>query len=120
MITLWRVKAWIGCNKNHYSAPWVWERCASHAVLTQLFMYCLVSSVNSSFVYVINYINTKEGYKIYKNSFVNNAAASLRLYPGISAEFHRTADKLASSPERHGWPFGVYPISYPMVSVRSF
>jgi hypothetical protein len=93
-------------QQNHYRAPWVWQRCASHAVLTQLFMYCLVSSVNTSFVYVINYINTKEGYKIYKNSFVNNAAASLRLYPGISAEFHRTADKLAFSPERQGWSLG--------------
>jgi len=93
-------------QQNHYRAPWLWERCALHAVPTQLFMYCLVSSVNSSFVYVINYINTKEGYKICKNSFVNNAAASLRLYPGISAEFHRTAGKLAFSPERQGWPLG--------------
>jgi hypothetical protein len=63
-------------------------------------MYCLVSSVNSSSVCSINYINTKEGFKICKNSFVNNAAASVRLYPGISGEFHCATDKLASSASR--------------------
>jgi len=57
-------------------------------------MYCLVSSVNSSSVCSINYINTKEGFKICKNSFVNKAAASVRLYP---AELHCADYKLASS-----------------------
>jgi len=105
MITLWR-KGMDRIQQNHYRAPWRWESCASRVVLTQLFIYCLVSSVNSSFVYPINYINTKEGLKICKNSFVNNAAASLRRYPGISAQFHRGANKLVSSPKRQGWPFG--------------
>jgi hypothetical protein len=69
-------------------------------------MYCLVSSVNSSFVYTINYINTKEGIKICKNSFVNKAGASVRLYPDISVNLHCAANKLVSSPKRQGWPFG--------------
>jgi len=105
MLTVWR-KGMDWLRQNHYSAPWLWERCASHAVITQLFMYCLVSSVNSSSVCSINYINTKEGFKICKNSFLNNAAASVRLYPGISAEFHCAANKLASSPTRQAWSLG--------------
>jgi hypothetical protein len=102
MITLWR-KGMDWLQQNHYRAPWLWERCASRAVLTQLFMYCLVISVNSSFVCSINYINTKEGFKICKNSFVNNAELSVCLYPGISAEFHCAANKLASCPKRRVW-----------------
>jgi len=105
MLTLWR-KGMDWLQQNHYRAPWLWERCASHAVITQLFMYCLVSSVNSSFVCSINYINTEEGFKICKNSLVNKAAASLRLYPGISAEFHCAAYKLASSATRQAWSLG--------------
>ena len=105
MITLWR-KGMYWLQQNHYRAPWRWERCASHAVLTQLFMYCLVSSVNSSFVYSINYINTKEGFKICKNSFVNKAEAPVCLYPGKSAEFHCATNKLPFSPKRQVWSFG--------------